>query len=538
MGLTAGMYSGVSGLQTHGEQMSVIGNNIANVSTVGYKGSVFHFEDAISQEVSTSSGPKQVGRGVNVGTILMNFQQGSFETTTEATDVAIGGNGFFMVSPASEDINYYTRAGNFRFDEDGYLVDPHGYRVQGWLIDNTVTGGTGIPIVGVPDDVRLENFQSPPEATENVTMVTNLDSNAVERSTAALATDPAISMFTNWDGQVDPPLGATRYAYQSTLRVYDENGSPHDATVYYDPITPLTTTGGNRYWEYMVTVPPSEDGRTLDGVAMNTTDQAGVLMIGTLTFNAAGNLENISAFTLPAATNVTAGAPPTVAMSEWTPAEFSPAGYPICAANFLGVAGENATDDTADPLGIEINFGVVNSGTGWAATMPATAAALQNNPADLADAGIDPGDVTLNALASTNYSTNGSSTLFQSQDGYAAGFLQNVSIDGDGVLTGRYSNGQVLEHFALTLADFNNRWGLRREGGNVFSETRESGPPLTGLAGTGGLGSVASNSLEQSNVDMATEFVKMITCQRGFQANSKIIQTTDTMMGELIQLKR
>lgn len=143
----------------------------------------------------------------------------------------------------------------------------------------------------------------------------------------------------------------------------------------------------------------------------------------------------------------------------------------------------------------------------------------------------------ISALSSTNYST-GSTTIFQAQDGYTAGFLQNISVDRDGVITGRYSNGQVLQLFAVTLATFNNNYALYREGGNLFSETRSSGPPITGLANTGGKGSIASNSLEQSNVDLATEFVKMITTEKGFQANSKTITTVDQMLTVLIQLKR
>jgi flagellar hook protein FlgE len=111
-------------------------------------------------------------------------------------------------------------------------------------------------------------------------------------------------------------------------------------------------------------------------------------------------------------------------------------------------------------------------------------------------------------------------------------------VDRDGILTGSYSNGQVLELYALTLADFNDQYSLYREGGNLFSETRSSGPPLTGLANASGKGAIASNSLEQSNVDLATEFVSMITTQKGYQANSKTITTTDEMLNVLIQMKR
>jgi flagellar hook protein FlgE len=538
MGLTSGMYAGVSGLLTHGEAISVIGNNIANVSTLGFKGSRVDFEDSLSQEVATATGPGQVGRGVNIGAIMKNFQQGSFESTSEATDLAIGGNGFFVVSPKGEDLNYYTRAGNFRFDQEGFLVDPHGYVLQGWLLDSAAST-TGASTIGVPSDIRLENFQSPPEATSTVTMITNLDSNADDRSTSA--TDPFFAMFDLWDSSEETPLGNSRYAYQSTITAYDDNGTAHNLTVYYDPVTEgvTGTTGGQRHWEYMVTVNPLEDNRTLGGGLMQDTNKAGVLMIGTLTFTASGDLANMSAFTLNGSSARTGTGDPddpyTFALDQWEAAEFSANGVPICTANFLGVADGNHTGGSA-ASNIEINFGVSNRSTGWNEPFTYTAAAVGTDPSDLL--AIENQNVQLSATASTNFSTSQSTTLFQSQDGYAAGFLQSISVNRDGVVTGRYSNGQVIQHFALTIASFNNQWGLTREGGNLFTETRSSGPPLTGLAGTGGRGTIASNSLEQSNVDLAVEFVKMITIERGFQANSKVIRTTDSMLNELIQLKR
>ncbi len=130
------------------------------------------------------------------------------------------------------------------------------------------------------------------------------------------------------------------------------------------------------------------------------------------------------------------------------------------------------------------------------------------------------------------------STLYQTQDGFGSGFLQDVSTDADGVISGTYSNGQVLFLARVALANFVNPWGLSREGGNLFSETRQSGQPLTGTPGSAGLGTISPNSLEQSNVDLSTEFVNMIIQQRGFQANSRVITTTDDMLAELINLKR
>jgi flagellar hook protein FlgE len=144
----------------------------------------------------------------------------------------------------------------------------------------------------------------------------------------------------------------------------------------------------------------------------------------------------------------------------------------------------------------------------------------------------------VNDSLTTTQFASASTTTFQSGNGYGAGDLQGVDVDVDGVMTGVYSNGQILPLYRVTLAKFQNEQGLHKEGGNLFRETRESGDAITGQPGTNGLGSIAPNSLEQSNVDIANEFVKMITTQRGFQANGKIITVTDQMLAELINLKR
>lgn len=599
MGLSASMYSGTSGLKAHGEKMTVIGNNISNVSTIGFKGSRMYFEDALSQEVTTAAGIGQVGRGVAVGAVMGDFSQGSLESTTESTDLAVGGNGFFVVSPAGQEVNYYTRAGNFRFNEDGFLVDPHGYRLQGWAVQQTNTSAaangdstqsttTGVQIAGVPQDIKLENFQSPPQATSRVDMILNVDSKSADKS-AADGNPPAVNAFDgtpftalfeayNANSPDGTPLGSSRYAYQSTIKVYDDNGTSHNLTVFMDPVSDpdvVNNAGGKRYWEYVVTVPVNEDNREFWGVQTDTSKK-GVLMTGVLTFNASGELENMSAYTINNPYNGAGGTPPVgntagkfatnaSRMENWTPANFSQNGYPITTANFLGAKNGSitATDDDATtgnippkdmsdpgarnnvPSNIEINFGLRNKATSWTAP-GGNLANLRDTIKGAADAAAAQGRlaamngmsaVETSALATTNYST-GSTTIFQAQDGYTAGFLQNISVDRDGVITGRYSNGQVLQLFAVTLATFNNNYALYREGGNLFSETRSSGPPITGLANTGGKGSIASNSLEQSNVDLATEFVKMISTEKGFQANSKTITTVDQMLTTLIQLKR
>ena len=577
MGLSSALYSGTSGLYTSGEKIAVIANNLANVNTVGFKRQDIHFEDMLYQAVNTSSGVGQEGRGVAISAIMGDFSQGSMESTSVATDVAIGGEGFFIVSPKGEEIQYYTRAGNFRFDKDGYLVDPHGYVVQGWRVKQQsrsaattslteTTSGTRVEIEGVPQDIKLENFQSPPQATSKVDIIVNLDSRSEDRTTKS--SDPFSALFNLWDATDQDgdgkPIADTAYTYQTTIKVYDENGTPHNLTVYFDPVKEgISDTGGKQYWEFIVTVPPEDDKRTFWS---DSDTKRGILMTGILKFNSEGQLEGISAYTLRDMSDTASGMQFAASNDpddpqNWILAQFNQDGYPICTANFRGTEEADATNQE-NATNIAINFGARtgelnpydwdgdgNTGASDPDDYPYLAGweglDTTNSQADynITAVGTNPNnfinfaDFRLSALSSTSYSSS-STTISQSQDGYTSGFLQNISISRDGVITGTYSNGQVIELFVLTLARFNNPQGLRREGGNLFAETRESGVPITGLPGTAGFGTIASNSLEQSNVDMAEEFVDMILAQRAFQANSRTIVTTDQMLQEVVNLKR
>ncbi|XPV76003.1 MAG: flagellar hook protein FlgE [Desulfovibrio sp.] len=554
MGLTSGLYSGISGLSSHGEKMSVISNNLANTNTVGFKGARMHFEDVMSQDVNTAAGVGQVGRGVRVAAIYTSYSQGSYEATQEATDLAIGGEGFFIVSPRGEEQEYFTRAGNFRFNKEGFLVDPHGYVLQGWEVEQkgsevasteSTSDSTGPRIVGVPKDIRLDNFQSPPNATSKMTMISNLDPSKASRTNwTGAGANPYLSLWNAWDATNDKPLPEGNYSYSSTMKVFDEIGTAHNMTTYFDQVT-LSNAGGDTVWEYCVTVDPSEEKRMLSDGAGNMYDMkdssaAGMLMTGTMTFRN-GQLVSQTAFTLQGISSGGAGG-----MDSWKPAQFSTEGYPLVTPNFLGKSDASySTATNAKP--IEIDFGLRNTNlaanavgiTGWADSTPPVLSAADMST-NITNTGQMPqfAGAELSAMTTQSYDTGGSATLFKDQDGYTAGSLQNLTVDRDGVLIGTYSNGQVVDLYALTLATFSNKWGLRRNGGNIFSETKDSGPALTGQANANGRGTVNSNSLEMSNVDMATEFVNMITTQRGFQANTKVITSTDSMLGEVIAMKR
>ena len=206
MSLSSSLYSAISGLSNLGDSMTVIGDNIANVNTVGFKSSRTTFEDVMVQAVATASGTAQVGRGTSLSDIAGSFAQGSFESTGSPTDLGIVGEGFFVIrDPNSEtqDNYYYTRAGNFRFDKDGNLVNPAGYITMGWQLDNSGED------TGLLSDIIVSSFTSPPSETDEMTVVTNLNSNAESKSS---------TLYTEWDAQgTDSYIGDTAFEHQNIV---------------------------------------------------------------------------------------------------------------------------------------------------------------------------------------------------------------------------------------------------------------------------------------------------------------------------------
>ena len=866
MSLTASLWTSVSGLLAHGERMNVIGNNISNVNTVGFKGQRMAFQDFVYQYVGTANGMGQVGRGTSIGAIMNDFSQGATETTTDTTDIAIAGNGFFKVKPKNNDMNYYTRAGNFRFDKDGYLVDPHGYVLQGWGIDRDQANAAGtnrqntkgIVGSGSPVDIKLDSFTCAPRHTTNMSTPLNLDNKQIksEDDKCTDETDPFFALLKTWDATQDIPLGASSRAHQTTMEVYDEAGKMHKLTIYFDRVVDGNgkqnidgNSIGEDYWEFIVTMDPSEDVRDFasswDPTGTSPTlpnvpeKLKGLLGAGTLTFDSTGTMKDMSFFVPQTDPTVNSGAwwdaNGNVNLDHFVAAPISSNGYPMFAPNFSGTAGlQNAygytetgdldyTHPNVNASGrmIALDFGMRSTSGSWnfigddkgrlpatyidsngnntglvkasamssyvtrqqtdsrgnalwyngtttitgaaGATPPNTIdwptnptssdattwgheytitiggtsypmtfstngsapptlkATLSNPPSDATDLNFTAngvaftyvrGDTTAayptgaeikaatwgtptpnganyeytdgngNTLiltpaaiaaigganpptsqeikdyftanapvnikediatatggynwdisdgktvqtitgagtnigpnnmfvgniqhdsttddateyywvsddgkfrattprdsvtppyttppvpgpwnplmetvqASNKYFINGMDgqkelldpkiTSYEGgfyehngfkQDGYTYGDLRSVYVSSDGVLSGTYSNGVTLQLYQITLHDFPSTQNLRREGGNLFTETRESGVPSQGAAGTGTYGTTHGNSLEQSNVDLSREFVNMITTQRGFQANSKSITTVDTMLETVIMMKR
>lgn len=513
MSISSSIYIGSTGMIAHQEQMSVISDNIANMNTVGFKSSRMLFSTLISEQLPASTVGNQIGQGVGISSIHRDMTVGALEPTNAATDLSIAGQGFFIVSPDTTDSVYYTRAGGFRFDKDGYLRDPQGNVLQGYRLP-----------IGDPDDAELNlpqasaaNLQdivlstnegglavSEPEPTTEVQMIINLNSGSPERSTDAVS--PFTSLFDKWDPTGEEPLASSSYAYGSQLKIYDAAGQAHELSVYFDPVNDISgDTNGTRVWEYVVAVPPGEDASALAA-------KKGIVMTGTLTFTPAGELMGMTAFSGTSDDK-----------STWTPVAFDENGFPVFTATVNGAA----------PISSSLNFGLRSSGD-W--NLPAGVATLDDLGTDIANLPTMLG-TDRTALSMTNYSA-GSSTLSQSQNGYSRGILQSVSVDAGGTMIGNFSNGQIQALYKIPLADFINPQGLYREGGNLFSATRDSGGVILGWPSEARLGEVVSSSLENSNVDLSTEFVQMIMTQKGFDANSKVITTSDQVVQTALQMKK
>jgi flagellar hook protein FlgE len=405
------MFSAVSGLRNHQVCMDVIGNNIANVNTIGYKGGRVTFQDMLNQTLRDSTAPQgdlggtnpqQVGLGMLVRTIDTVHTQGSLESTGKLTDLAIQGEGFFVLHDGTS--NKYTRAGNFDINLQKDLVDPAtGMKVQGWVRGNSASSPTEINITLPTTSINIPLGQlMVAEETENVVLAGNLDA------------DPS------GDGSV-------------SVQVYDSLGVAHTLTLTF------TQTAANTWsWDSVI-----DGGSTSVGS-------------GTTTFDADG--------TFSAQTGT-------------------------------------------------ISIALTNGAT-------------------------TPLDITPDFSSLTQFSSTDSNVIARSQDGFPMGVLENFTIGTDGIITGVFSNGMSQTLARIALAVCGNPGGLLRVGGTMFRQSANSGDVRLVAPAESGVGSIIPGSLEMSNVDLAQEFTKMITTQRGFQANSRIITTSDEMLQELVNMKR
>ena len=459
------LYSGVSGMQNHQTRLDVIGNNIANVNTTGFKKGRVNFQDMISQQLSGAAkpteevggvNPKEVGLGVMVASIDTIFTQGNLQSTGVGTDVAIQGNGFFVLKDGEE--TFYTRAGAFGIDRDGTLVNPaDGLRVQGWMARD-LNGEMIINTAGNTEDLIIPvGSKDPAKATENVNFACNLDKNTPEILEGATPADIA------------------KGTWATEFKIYDSFGNTHNLAVSFTRVT-----GTPNSWLATVNVDPDNADFTQTRVGLGTTDGTGNTFV--VNFDNTGTLLSVS----DSAGNGT-----------------NPEGEIIVQTSFT--VPESNPDEAGNPLRqtLNINLGTIGS---------------QKNT------------VTQSASAS--------STKAFYQDGYTMGYLDNFKIDQTGVITGVYSNGTNRPIGQIAMASFTNQGGLEKAGNNTYMQSNNSGLANIGTSGIAGKGSLLAGALEMSNVDLTEQFTDMIVTQRGFQANSKTIQTSDTLLETVLALKR
>ncbi len=459
------LYAGVSGLQNHQTRMDVIGNNISNVNTYGFKRGRVDFQDMISQQLGGASrpneevggvNPKEVGLGMSVAAIDTIFTQGNLQSTGVSTDIAIQGNGFFVLKNGDE--TFYTRAGVFGVDSEGTLVNPsNGLRVQGWMAEEA-NGRQVLRTSATPTDLVIPVGQKdPPKATENVHYFCNLNKNTPE-----IPENPT----------ADQILEGT---WQTEINIYDTYGNAHQVQMNFTKVP-----GNPNQWAVNVNVDPDNAEFTQTRIGFGTTD--GVDNTYILNFDNTGKLLSVQ----DSAGNIS-----------------NPEGEIVLQASY------NVADSNPDADGnpyrqtFNLNLGTIGS--------------MENS-------------ITQAASKST--------TKANYQDGYKLGYLDNFKIDQNGIITGVYSNGSVRTIGQIAMASFTNQGGLEKKGDTMFAESINSGMANIGESRTAGKGSLLAGTLEMSNVDLTEQLTDMIVTQRGFESNAKTIQTGDSMLETVINLKR
>lgn len=564
------LYSGVAGLKTHQTRMDVIGNNIANVNTTAYKSSSMTFSELMSQTTQKASGAnattgvggtnaKQIGLGVKAGAINTAITtQGSAQSTGNPFDIMITGDNFFVVSNGSE--NFFTRDGSFYVDGAGNLaMTSTGYNVMGWGVDET-TGNIKQDTVTALRIMSAANMTYPPEATTKANISGILDENDKD-VTSANGKTVNLNFF-----------DARGYSYTAKFTFKQSGGDKtNEYSMELNKI--LDSTGaeidisklkfGNRSQQKMETkVTLNTDAYKWDGKVLKTKD--GTTEVANLAdiFKADGSLITPAD---DAAAQKQQKALDAIAKAygyEGSTDEFlnlyitstADKDKQLTIQDLLGnmMAGKTADVLPADGSAItmegryfEGTTVVFNKDTGKLESVGGSTTNLNVNAAFSALGG-NFSDVTIDLSECTNYDNKGTSTIGATSGdldglgtGRRLGDMIGVSIQKDGMIYASYDNGMTKLLGQIATAAFANASGLEKEGDNLYSATLNSGEfDGIGVDITAGGGYMSTGQLEMSNVDLSSEFTEMITTQRGFQANSRIITVSDTLLEELTNLKR
>ena len=408
-------YTAITGLNGNQQWLNVISDNIANVNTIGFKSERVTFEDLVAHSLTTfaNNTPKntEIGGGSFVALTTKDFSQGSFMNTNSPTDLALDGEGFFMVKDNQGTV-YYTRAGQFRLNADGDLVNVDGMKLQGWTLDDKGN------IIGALDKINVPYAINPTITTKiNLVEPTNLDS----RSNVISAT---------FD-----PTNSTTFNYVNSMTIYDSLGNPHTLSFYFQKTNESST------------------GSTWKVYAYKDNDLTTQVGSSTLNFDTNGNLTSGSPFTLSLTLSNGATSPQVISV-----------------------------------------------------------------------------DVSKIKQVASDF------IFYANQDGFAKGDLLGVAVTEDGIVKGMYSNGNVKNIARLAVATFKDKEMLVRKGNNLYLPNTQTFTPIITPGGI--LSKVRSGFLELSNVDISREFINLITAQRAYQANARVITTDDQILQEAMNIKR
>ena len=557
MALLTSLFSGVSGLRNHQSMMDVIGNNIANVNTIGFKGSRVTFSDTFNMFIKAGTNPDenrggtnsfQVGLGMKINSIDRNWNQGTFERTGITTDLALQGPGMFILKSNGQ--QYYSRAGAFIFDADGKLVNPQ----NGAVVQGKVANGLGeIPAGNAIQDIVIDkNLRLPATATTNVVWGGNLESNSPTARTDIVE----ISGNLKFDDLV-----AQDDAFEEIYSIYGIDGTEYTLTINYDSVA------------YDVGPPEVPSDYTLNytisggGLAVDITGNQ------VLTFDAATAKCNTAA---PDITGDTGNIDFSLNFNSLR-RNTSPTSVSAIIDSGEVAQEVNGTVTVFDSLGnahaVSIKFTHLDDNTwAWGIEDPSTgtlATAPPNEPngiikfkPDGTIESIKQGATLVSELPQIVFTpTNGADTqtidldfgsgtsgitqtsltsqvAALTQNGSASATLANINIDQYGNIVGIFSNGNSQSLAQVMVSTFTNLNGLTSIGDNMFQIAANAGDPRVGEPGESTTTTIQSGALEQSNVDLSEEFTRMIVSQRGFQANARVITTADNLLQEITNLIR
>ncbi|MBE6106104.1 flagellar hook protein FlgE [Anaerovibrio lipolyticus] len=502
------LFSGVSGLKNHQTRMDVIGNNISNVNTTGFKSSRVNFEDSLSQTLTAASSasdttggtnPKQIGLGSKISAIDVNFKDGSVQSTGINTDLCLSGNALFVVKQGNQ--TFYTRNGAFNFDAEGNLVNAEGLYVQGYM-NASATEHNSINTNGATTSIQIRAGKTMPSSqTQTANYVNNLNASA-----------PTITGITATDNNGQPvspvpdpcPVDGTNII-AAVLTMSDGTTQTVTSGTYKTGNSiPLSTT---------VKVYDSQGGAHVVPITIEKTPT-----------NAAGTAVENTWVAKNAAPTVTAISATEITLSNGKTA-------PIIGTVEVAVGNHVIVEDDGTFTKVTMNDAYVQfKDNGAYQTGSGSLKMEYSNGNGASDQTVA---VTFDKL--TQYAN--SSTINAEADGYASGTLDTVTIDESGTVVGTYTNGVLRKEAQIAVAQFTNAPGLTKKGNSLYVESNNSGTPNIGTAGGFGA-TITASALEMSNVDVAEEFSNMIITQRGFQSNSKIITVSDEMLENLINMKR